>query len=133
MNNNNFDYLFELQRLKSFKNWQFSKSKKCNERKMAQAGFYCTGSESAVCFVCGKELDGWEEEDDPWVEHKKHAPQCSFVKMRKKETDYTVKEFVILIETVLKNQEEKVHMDDVMKFRELMYSMRDKLQKNCRS
>jgi hypothetical protein len=38
---------------------------------MAAAGFYFAGSKSepdlACCFVCLKELDGWEEEDDPWL------------------------------------------------------------------
>lgn len=37
---------------------------------MAAAGFHFTGSKNepdlAQCFVCLKELDGWEEDDDPW-------------------------------------------------------------------
>jgi len=37
---------------------------------MAEAGFYSSGKKSeadlAMCYICGKELDGWEEEDDPW-------------------------------------------------------------------
>jgi len=37
---------------------------------MAAAGFYCTGNndelDSVECFICGKQLDGWEQEDDPW-------------------------------------------------------------------
>ena len=37
---------------------------------MAQAGFYHCPTDNepdvAICFVCQKELDGWEPEDDPW-------------------------------------------------------------------
>lgn len=61
---------------------------------MAEAGFYWTGTErendTATCFVCGKTLDGWESEDDPWKEHLKHAPQCEFVKLGRVESDMTV-------------------------------------------
>ncbi len=36
---------------------------------LAETGFYYTGSESAPdatqCFMCGKDLDGWEKNDDP--------------------------------------------------------------------
>lgn len=61
---------------------------------MAEAGFYWTGTkrenDTATCFVCGKTLDGWESEDDPWKEHLKHAPQCEFVKLGCPEKDLTV-------------------------------------------
>lgn len=61
---------------------------------MAQAGFYWCGNDididTAACFLCDKHLDGWEQDDDPWDEHHKHAPQCVFVKIRKAEADLTV-------------------------------------------
>lgn len=61
---------------------------------MAEAGFYWTGSEheqdSATCFICGKQLDNWECSDDPWYEHKKHAPNCSFVKLGRPESQLLV-------------------------------------------
>jgi baculoviral IAP repeat-containing protein 5 len=61
---------------------------------MAKAGFYFSGNgagdDSATCFVCDKTLDGWERNDDPWVEHEKHSSNCSFVKMRKSEDELTV-------------------------------------------
>uniref|UniRef100_A0A1B0D169 Uncharacterized protein n=1 Tax=Phlebotomus papatasi TaxID=29031 RepID=A0A1B0D169_PHLPP len=133
----NTSYLFEKERLESFKNWDFSRSKTCNEKKvtgvqhpsisgqafialsfqMAEAGFFCIGCDSAACFMCGKELDGWEEQDDPWVEHKRHAPQCQFVKNWKKEDDYT-------------NKLEKAHLDDIMKLNEVMDKMRAQIVKN---
>lgn len=61
---------------------------------MAEAGFYYSGldeeDDSATCFVCGKVLDGWERNDEPWNEHNKHAPNCKFVKMHNTEDELTV-------------------------------------------
>lgn len=74
---------------------------------MAEAGFYWCGNErendTASCFICGKVLDGWEETDDPWAEHQKHAPQCAFVKLGRPENDITLAEYLDLIEVYLKN------------------------------
>lgn len=37
---------------------------------MAAAGFYFVGNQDepdlVECFICGKQLDGWESHDDPW-------------------------------------------------------------------
>ncbi|XP_055683232.1 baculoviral IAP repeat-containing protein 5-like [Lutzomyia longipalpis] len=126
----NSSYIFEKQRLESFKNWPFKKNTSCNSEKMAEAGFYCIGGDEAACFVCGKELDGWEEEDNPWVEHKKHAPQCQFVKINKKEDNLTVKEFHLIVETFLKNQQEKIHKDKMMQFHRVTDTIRENIEKN---
>lgn len=96
-------YMFLVEdRIKTFKNWPFSAKAKCNVRKMAEAGFYsvATGdadADTAKCFLCGKELDGWEATDDPWAEHKSHAPQCAFVQLGKKQDDLRVRTFSILL------------------------------------
>lgn len=49
------------------------------------AGFYSRpfpGSEDNVaCFVCNKNLDGWEAKDEAWAEHVKHAPSCPLVRL----------------------------------------------------
>lgn len=62
---------------------------------MAEAGFFYSGlstdDDSATCFVCGKVLDGWDPTDKPWSEHKKHAPQCAFVKLGRPEAELTVR------------------------------------------
>lgn len=88
---------WERDRLASFKKWPFDKKSPCNIEKMAQAGFYWCGTDrepdTAACFTCGKVLDGWERDDDPWQEHTKHAPQCLFVKLHKNEEDLTVINF----------------------------------------
>lgn len=61
---------------------------------MAEAGFYYCGlskdEDTVACFLCEKQLDGWEATDDPWSEHKKHAPQCDFAKLGIPEREITV-------------------------------------------
>lgn len=61
---------------------------------MAEAGFYWRGNDNeddtVACFACEKVLDGWESNDNPWLEHQKHAPQCPFIKMNKAEKELTV-------------------------------------------
>nr|CAD7462278.1 unnamed protein product [Timema tahoe] len=63
------ELLFEEARLKTFGNWPYSNDTACSPEKMAEAGFYACGStedpDEARCFVCMKQLDGWEETDDP--------------------------------------------------------------------
>lgn len=57
---------------------------------MAEAGFFWCEDDAAACFLCGKQLDGWERTDNPWTEHMKHSPQCAFVKLGRPENDLTV-------------------------------------------
>ncbi|XP_056143558.1 E3 ubiquitin-protein ligase XIAP [Lampris incognitus] len=48
--------------------------------RLARAGFYSTGAQDKVlCFRCGGGLKGWQPEEDPWEEHAKHYPGCSFL------------------------------------------------------
>lgn len=57
-------------RLKTFNNWPFKTSDKCNAKSMAAAGFYVIGNidepDLVECFICSKQLNGWEPNDDPW-------------------------------------------------------------------
>ncbi|CAJ1058240.1 E3 ubiquitin-protein ligase XIAP [Xyrichtys novacula] len=51
-----------------------------NHERLARAGFYSTGTADRVlCFSCGGGLKGWQPEEDPWEEHAKHYPGCSFL------------------------------------------------------
>jgi len=51
---------------------------------MAEAGFYFVGVEDLVrCFYCKGGLKTWETADDPWIEHCRWLPSCSFVKLCK--------------------------------------------------
>ncbi|EDS27935.1 survivin [Culex quinquefasciatus] len=99
-------FLLETDRVKSFKKWPYSGTSSCSIQKMAEAGFYWNGNDNeedtAACFVCGKVLDGWEETDAPWEEHKKHAPQCPFVKFGRAEAELTVEEMIDLLEAIMK-------------------------------
>ncbi|CAH3910072.1 unnamed protein product [Pieris brassicae] len=75
---------------------------------MAEAGFYsvATGVEdadAAKCFLCGKELDGWESSDDPWEEHKSHAARCAFVQLGKKEDDLLLPEYLSIVKQYMIN------------------------------
>ncbi|VVC86612.1 unnamed protein product [Leptidea sinapis] len=103
-------YLFlEDERVKSFKNWPYNDNNKCNIRKMAEAGFYsiATGvhdADAVKCFLCGKQLDGWEPEDDPWAEHKSHSPYCAFVQLNKREDDLLLPEFLSFVLQYMKNE-----------------------------
>lgn len=50
----------------------------CTKQQLAAAGFYYIGDpdedeDSVACFHCKKELDGWDDGDDPLVEHLSHA------------------------------------------------------------
>ncbi|NP_001157375.1 inhibition of apoptosis protein 2 [Bombyx mori] len=97
------------ERIKTFKNGPFNDKNKCNVRNMAEAGFYsvATGVEdadAAKCFLCGKELDGWESTDDPWIEHKSHAAQCAFVQLGKKEDDLLLSENLSVIKQYMINE-----------------------------
>lgn len=74
--------MFTENRLASFKNWPFPETAKCCAKNMSEAGFYWIGVDSAKCYYCSKELDGWEENDDPTLEHEKHAAYCPFVKYK---------------------------------------------------
>lgn len=79
---------------------------------MAEAGFYYTGSEgepdSVECFLCEKPLDGWLAEDDPWVEHLKHSPNCTFAKLQQPENALTYYQFIDLKGDLMKRYVQKV-------------------------
>lgn len=95
-------YVMEKHRVDSFEKWPFDENSPCSITKMAEAGFYWTGNvnkeedDAATCFVCSKQLHGWDPTDDPWKEHIKHAPQCLFVKYGHKESDLTVSTNIFL-------------------------------------
>ncbi|XP_014245253.1 baculoviral IAP repeat-containing protein 5.2-B [Cimex lectularius] len=49
---------------------------------MAVAGFYYMGKDDCVkCYYCEKELEGWENDDDPYDEHRTHQPKCPYILM----------------------------------------------------
>lgn len=60
---------------------------------MADAGFYVPNTKQkdlVTCFLCNKELDGWEETDDPWEEHNNHSNKCLLAQSRRPFQDLKV-------------------------------------------
>ncbi|XP_053486920.1 E3 ubiquitin-protein ligase XIAP isoform X2 [Ictalurus furcatus] len=51
-----------------------------NPERLARAGFSSIGDrDCVVCFKCGGRLKNWQPDEDPWEEHAKHYPGCSFL------------------------------------------------------
>ena len=45
------------------------------------------------CYYCGREIEGWEPEDDPWEEHSRRSGDpCPFIVKGKKARELTVKD-----------------------------------------
>ncbi|XP_043258407.1 baculoviral IAP repeat-containing protein 5 isoform X2 [Colletes gigas] len=112
-------------RLKTFENWPFQSSDNlCNPDQMASAGFFAIGSKEepdlVECFICSKQLDGWDPNDNPWDEHMKHQKECPFIKLNKPhENLWTVQNLFQLFrkykvkECTLKLDESKAKAEEV--------------------
>ncbi|CAH8621915.1 unnamed protein product [Schistosoma rodhaini] len=75
-------------RLSTLSNWPYDGNSLCTAEKMAKSGFYRPNPSNPTttqCFVCMKELEGWEPDDDPDKEHKSHSPKCPFLKSKQYE------------------------------------------------
>lgn len=69
-------------RLDSFKGRQHP----IDPERLARAGFYSTGEQDRVmCFRCGGGVKAWMPDEDPWEEHARHYPGCSFLLAEKGE------------------------------------------------
>ncbi|KAL6267679.1 hypothetical protein P5V15_000754 [Pogonomyrmex californicus] len=110
-------FFWRQSRRKTFDKWPFNESNKCNADCMAAAGFYVIGNNDepdlVACFICNKQLDGWEPNDDPWNEHVKHNPTCPFVKLNKQdEKAWTVGELYDLYKKyTIKEYMEEINKD----------------------
>ncbi|KAK3100519.1 hypothetical protein FSP39_021218 [Pinctada imbricata] len=66
-------------RISSFENWP--KSSTHNSEEMPRAGFIYEGtSDFTRCFFCAGGLRDWELEDNPWIEHARWYPNCTFIR-----------------------------------------------------
>ena len=68
------------QRLESFINegWPIGLAQK--PKTLAEAGFFYDGRGDIVfCYYCGGGVCQWSKEDDVWVEHAKHYPNCAYL------------------------------------------------------
>uniref|UniRef100_A0A2K6ASN6 Baculoviral IAP repeat-containing protein 5 n=1 Tax=Macaca nemestrina TaxID=9545 RepID=A0A2K6ASN6_MACNE len=95
-------------RISTFKNWPFLEGCACTLERMAEAGFIHCPTENkpdlAQCFFCFKELEGWEPDDDPIEEHKKHSSDCAFLSVKKQFEELTLGEFLKLDRERAKNK-----------------------------
>ena len=63
-------------RMATFRSWPPSIS--VTAESLARAGFYYEGtSDRVTCYSCDKSLKSWQPTDNPWIEHKKHSPNCA--------------------------------------------------------
>ncbi|CAH8540820.1 unnamed protein product [Schistosoma turkestanicum] len=75
-------------RLNTLTNWPYDGNSLCTAEKLAMSGFYRPNPNYPTvtqCFVCMKELEGWEPDDDPDKEHKIHSSKCPFLKSKQYE------------------------------------------------
>ncbi|XP_065906481.1 baculoviral IAP repeat-containing protein 7-B-like isoform X2 [Dysidea avara] len=71
------DYTDQATRLQSFKYWGGVLPKE----ELAEAGFYMIARRDVVrCFSCHVVLQDWEKTDNVIDEHRRHNPECSFLK-----------------------------------------------------
>ena len=71
------DYSYQATRLQSFKYWGGVLPKE----ELAEAGFYMIARRDVVrCFSCHVVLQDWEKTDNVIDEHRRHNPECTFLK-----------------------------------------------------
>jgi len=72
------DYSDQATRLQSFKYWAGVLPKE----ELVEAGFYMTARRDVVrCFSCHVVLQDWEKTDNVIDEHRRHSPDCGFLKL----------------------------------------------------
>lgn len=58
---------------------------------LADAGFFYTQrNDEVTCFCCGKSINQWLLNDDPWIKHAVGSPHCPYIRF-KKGTDFIKK------------------------------------------
>lgn len=72
--------------------------------------------------------DGWESTDDPFTEHEKHAPNCQFVRLRKKQDDLTVEEFLDLAGLIVRTYLQKTYSKKIIDLKKKAEETREKIK-----
>jgi len=71
----------ESARLATFHDWPERAARIVEPRELARAGLFYTGQADCVqCAFCCGYLRNWVQGDRPADEHRRHFPECSFVK-----------------------------------------------------
>ncbi|XP_052233287.1 baculoviral IAP repeat-containing protein 7-like [Dreissena polymorpha] len=67
------------QRLDTFTGWPHTNGQP--PQRLAEAGLFYTGTNDLCrCFTCDGGLQRWDKDDDPWLEHARWFPHCSYVR-----------------------------------------------------
>ncbi|KAM3844184.1 baculoviral IAP repeat-containing protein 5 isoform 1-T2 [Vipera latastei] len=127
------EFYLKENRLATFTEWPFDADCSCTAVRMAEAGFiHCpieNASDVAQCFICLKELEGWEPDDDPMEEHRKHSPKCAFLALQKDVCDLTVQEFIKLRKEMMINligKEVKQKIIEMEKYGDVIHGQIDR-------
>ncbi|XP_048221342.1 baculoviral IAP repeat-containing protein 5 [Perognathus longimembris pacificus] len=119
-------------RLSTFKSWPFLEGCSCTPERMAEAGFIHCPTENepdlAQCFFCLKELEGWEPDDNPLEEHKKHSSGCAFLSVKKQCEELTLSEFLKLDRERAKNKIAKETNSKLKEFGEAAEQVRNAIE-----
>ncbi|XP_069129294.1 E3 ubiquitin-protein ligase XIAP-like, partial [Argopecten irradians] len=71
-------------RLLTYRNWPSYLNQRPDQ--LANCGLFYTGIDDFVrCFYCGGGLREWEPHDDPWDEHARWFPFCTFMQQLKRD------------------------------------------------
>ena len=71
-------------RLESFINegWRIGLAQR--PKTLAEAGFFYFGrGDKVMCYYCSGGIHNWLQEDDAWIEHAKHYPNCAYLNLIK--------------------------------------------------
>lgn len=75
------ELLSEAARLSTYHDWPVEKSHIVNKHQLAKNGFFYTGQSDRVqCIFCHGILSNWVEGDEAANEHRRHFPNCRFVR-----------------------------------------------------
>lgn len=82
---------------------------------MAQAGFYYYGGgdDAVRCFVCFKDLTGWESTDVPFDEHQNHSAECTFARLACPQDELPLKEWL----KILNERQMNIHVSTCLNLR----------------
>jgi len=65
-------------RLDTFKFWPVALKQK--DFQLAEAGFlYLNKGDIVKCFCCDGSVNSWDPKDEPWIEHARWFPHCTFL------------------------------------------------------
>ncbi|KAJ7315912.1 hypothetical protein JRQ81_002074 [Phrynocephalus forsythii] len=130
-----FEVFLKERRVATFAHWPFVSDCSCTPDRMAEAGFIHCPAENAPdvaqCFVCLKELEGWEPDDDPLEEHRKHSPNCVFLTLQKDVADLTVQEFLRLSKERMINVIKKQVNQKIIEMEQYAANIRNELSSLC--